>query len=228
MESAARWLKNTLDYEFNDADLLRFSLTHRSVSGGNNERLEFLGDSILNFVIAEAVFNARPDAPEGILSRLRASMVKDRTLAKLASSMGIGEYLILGPGEMKAGGHRRASILADALEALFGSIFLDGGVIEARRVILRVYSDLLDNLPDDAALKDAKTRLQELLQGQQLPVPDYNLVEVTGKQHQQKFQVSCTVSGIDEPTNGQGSTRRIAEQEAATRMLDLMQNVKAS
>lgn len=227
MESAAKWLKKTLDYEFNDEKLLRFALTHRSVSGGNNERLEFLGDSILNFVIAEVVFRERPDAPEGILSRLRASLVKDRTLAKLAGTMGIGDYLILGPGELKAGGHRRASILADALEALFGSILLDGGVDEARRVILRVYAELIEYLPDEAAVKDPKTRLQELLQGKQLPLPDYELVSVSGLPHQQEFEVACRVSGMAESTAGKGSTRRIAEQEAAGRMLQLLQSLKA-
>ncbi len=227
MESAAKWLKKTLDYEFDDATLLRFAFTHRSVSGGNNERLEFLGDSILNFVIAEAVFTARPDAPEGILSRLRASLVKDKTLAKLAGQLGMGEFLILGPGELKAGGHRRASILADALEALFGSILSDGGVDEARRVILLVYAELLEYLPDEVAAKDAKTRLQELLQARQLPLPDYELVIVSGPPHEQVFQVACKVSGIDEPTSGEGSTRRIAEQKAAGRMLDLLHALKA-
>lgn len=223
METAARWLKDNFDYEFANEDLLRIALTHRSVTGGNNERLEFLGDSVLNFVIAESLYKAKPDAPEGILTRLRASLVNDETLATLAREMGIGEHIFLGGGELKSGGHRRESILADALEAIFGGVFLDAGFAEARRIILRAYHELLHSLPDEDSLKDAKTTLQEILQGQQAELPVYSLIEVTGKPHQQEFLVECVVEHLGLRCEGQGSTRRKAEQAAATHMLEAIQ-----
>lgn len=220
METAASWLKTNFDYEFANEDLLRIALTHRSVAGSNNERLEFLGDSVLNFVIAEAVYEERSDAPEGVLTRLRASLVNDETLAEIARDLGIGPYIFLGTGELKSGGHRRESILADALEAIFGGIFLDAGFTEARRVIRLVYGELLQELPHEDALKDAKTRLQEILQGQQASLPVYELLEVTGKPHQQQFRVSCTVELFGLCCEGEGASRRKAEQAAATFMLD--------
>lgn len=226
MDTAASWLKTNFDYEFANEDLLRIALTHRSVTGSNNERLEFLGDSVLNFVIAEAVYEARSDAPEGILTRLRASLVNDQTLADIARDLGIGPYIFLGSGELKTGGHRRESILADALEAIFGGIFLDAGFDEARRVIRLVYGDLLQQFPDEDSLKDAKTRLQEILQSRQANLPVYDLVEVTGKPHQQQFRVACSVEHFGLCCEGEGSSRRKAEQVAASLMLDAINSLQ--
>jgi len=218
LDNAERWLKKTLDYRFSDVSLFRQALTHRSASGSSNERLEFLGDAVLDVVVSEQLYAALPDAPEGDLSRLRASLVRDSSLAELASELGIGELLILGSGERKTGGHRRESILADALEALFGAIYLDNGFDAAAEVILRVFGDRLADLPHADELRDPKTRLQEWLQscGEGLPV--YELVNVTGKAHRQRFEVSCTVAGR-QPTLGEGTSRRGAEQQAARRML---------
>lgn len=219
MEKAERWLYKTLHYEFDDVGLFTQALTHRSAMGGNNERLEFLGDAILDFVISEAVFKARPYATEGDLSKLRASLVKDQTLAKLASELGIGEYLILGSGERKTGGHRRDSILADALEALFGAVFLDGGFAAARRMIKRAFDKRLDELPEAVDLRDPKTRLQEWLQSRAMGLPVYEVVNATGKAHAQRFEVSCTIAETGTVTVGEASSRRKAEQKAAARML---------
>lgn len=213
------WLKNSLDYEFNDVRLLEQSLTHRSAPGDNNERLEFLGDAVLDFVISEFVFRAHPLAPEGDLSRLRASLVKDTSLAGLAAELGLGEFLILGSGERKTGGHRRESILADALEAIFGAIYIDAGFDAARRVVERVFVARLEDLPSVEELRDPKTRLQEWLQARQMGLPDYELVKVSGQAHRQAFEVSCSVAGRQKSTSGSGSTRRNAEQEAAEQML---------
>ena len=219
MEKAETWLDKTLHYRFQDASLLIQALTHRSASGTNNERLEFLGDAVLDFVISEAVFKRRPDADEGDLSKLRASLVKDTSLAKLAADLGIGEHLVLGSGERKTGGHRRESILADALEAIFGAVFLDSGFAAAAEIIERVFAQRLEDLPDAEDLRDAKTQLQEWLQARKLSLPDYKLVSVTGKAHQQRFSVSCTVSELSQTTEGESTTRRKAEQQAARRML---------
>ena len=219
MDKAETWLDKTLHYRFQDASLLIQALTHRSASGTNNERLEFLGDAVLDFVISEAVFKRRPDADEGDLSKLRASLVKDTSLAKLAADLGIGEHLVLGSGERKTGGHRRESILADALEAIFGAVFLDSGFAAAAEIIERVFAQRLEDLPDAEDLRDAKTQLQEWLQARKLSLPDYKLVSVTGKAHQQRFSVSCTVSELSQTTEGESTTRRKAEQQAARRML---------
>ena len=220
MEQAESWLDKTLHYRFHDASLLTQALTHRSANGRNNERLEFLGDAVLDFVISDAVFKRRPDASEGDLSKLRASLVKDTSLAKLAAELGIGEHLILGSGERKTGGHRRESILADALEAIFAAVFLDSGFAAATQIIERVFARRLEELPNAEDLRDAKTRLQEWLQARKLSVPDYELVEATGKAHQQRFVVSCTVSELSQTTEGESTTRRKAEQKAARRMLE--------
>ena len=216
---AETWLKKNLDYQFDDVRLLELALTHRSSAGDNNERLEFLGDAVLDFVISEVVFRAYPLAPEGDLSRLRSSLVKDTTLAEIAVGLGLGEHLILGSGERKTGGHRRESILADALEAVFGAVYLDQGFDIARAVIERAFGNRLRDFPDIEDLRDPKTRLQEWLQARQLGLPDYDLVEVTGKAHRQTFEVSCSVSNRHNPTTGVGSSRRNAEQEAAAKML---------
>ena len=219
VDKAAAWLKQTLDYEFQDADLLTRALTHRSSPGRNNERLEFLGDSVLQLVVSELVFGEKLDAREGRLSRLRSLLVKDTTLCDVATDLGLGEHLILGSGERKTGGHRRASILADALEAIFGAVYLDSGFDAARAVIHAAFGDRLQTLPDEGELRDPKSRLQEYLQGRQLGLPVYTMDKVSGKAHQQFFEVSCR---IDEPavcTNGSGTTRRDAEQDAAAAML---------
>lgn len=219
MDKAEAWLYKTLHYRFSDVDLLRQALTHRSATGSNNERLEYLGDAILDFVISDALFKARPDATEGDLSRLRSSLVKDTTLAEIAAELGMGMHLILGGGERKTGGHRRESILADAVEAIFGAIFLDNGYEAARGVIEHVYATRLEHLPDAEELRDPKTRLQEWLQARQMTLPSYDLQSVTGEEHRQSFEVSCAVSGVTTVTTGSSTTRRKAEQKAASKML---------
>ena len=165
----------------------------------------------------------RPDAPEGVLSRLRSSLVKDATLAELSTDLGFGEHLILGPGEKKSGGHRRASILADALEAIFGAVYLDSGFDEARRIIHNAFAGRLVEIPDSAELRDPKTRLQEFVQSRRISLPDYQVEKTEGKAHKQTFTVRCTIVELDASTTGQGTTRRDAEQESAQHMLALLE-----
>lgn len=220
LDKAASWFREKVGYEFSDRALLAQALTHRSAAGPNNERLEFLGDAILDVVISEVVYRQRPDASEGVMSRIRSSLVKDASLAKLATTLGLGDYLILGPGEKRAGGHHRLSILADALEALFGAVYLDSHFLEARRVIHAVYGNMLVSLPESAARRDPKTRLQELLQARKIDLPAYVVERITGKAHRQTFEVRCTVEAIAATTLGCGSSRRQAEQEAAAFMLE--------
>lgn len=217
--SDRRKLPRALGHEFTDEALLTAALTHRSAGGHNNERLEFLGDAVLGLVVAEALFRAREQAREGELSRLRASLVKRDTLAEVARELHLGDYLHLGVGEQRSGGFRRASILADALEAVFGAIYLDGGFDAARACILRLFDARLSDLPQ-AAQKDAKTRLQELLQGRALALPRYELTATQGQDHAQRFTVSCTVEPLALRTEGEGSSRQQAEQIAALRMLE--------
>ncbi len=226
LDKAERWLFETLDYRFEDGALLRRALTHRSARGRNNERLEFLGDAVLDFVISEALFEARPDAREGDLSRLRSSLVRDATLAAIATELGLGEHLILGGGEQKTGGHRRESILADALEAIFAAAYLDSGIDAARTMIERVYASRLTALPEVADLRDPKTRLQEWLQARQRSLPVYELVGVSGREHRQTFEVSCSVDGESVATLGTSTTRRKAEQKAAAKMLAQLQQAQ--
>ena len=222
MDKAEAWLYKTLQYRFTDVDLFRQALTHRSAAGNNNERLEFLGDAILDFVISDALFKARPDASEGDLSRLRSSLVKDTALAGIATELGMGLHLILGGGERKTGGHRRESILADALEAIFAAVFLDRGYDAARNVIERVYATRLDQLPASGQLRDPKTRLQEWLQARQMSLPSYELQSVTGEEHRQTFEVSCSIGEVATVTTGTATTRRKAEQKAAAKMLEAL------
>ena len=219
MDKTALWLSEKTGYEFRDPALLQQALTHRSAARRNNERLEFLGDAVLDFVVSDIVFEARPDADEGELSRLRASLVRDTTLAQLATELGFGEHLILGSGERKSGGHRRASILADALEAVFGAVYLDAGFEAAAGVIRDVFAARTNELPDAETLKDPKTLLQELLQGDGLALPSYRTERISGKAHRQEFEVSCTIDTPELVTTGRGSSRRDAEQDAASRML---------
>lgn len=215
-------LGRRLDYTFRRPELLDQALTHRSKSATNYERLEFLGDSILGFAISSELYNRYPNLYEGELTRLRASLVNKSTLAALARDLEIGNYLRLGEGELKSGGHDRDSILADALEAIFGAICKDGSVDEALRVIRHLYSGRLDNLDPHSIPKDPKTQLQEYLQKHSLPTPTYIVREVTGEAHNQNFVVECRVTGLDSPVPGQGNSRRHAEQEAAARALELL------
>jgi ribonuclease III len=216
-------LLRRLDYRFNDPSLLDSALTHRSAGGTNNERLEFLGDAILGLVIADALYRRYPEASEGELSRLRASLVRKQTLAELARDLELGEYLHLGPGELKSGGYRRDSILADALEAIFGAVYLDSGFEASVTMIRALYAERFAQLPAEAvAVKDAKTRLQEHLQGRRLELPEYAVVSVSGDAHAQVFEVECRVAGLARSVLGKGSSRRRAEQQAAQHMLELL------
>ncbi|MAX33896.1 MAG: ribonuclease III [Halomonadaceae bacterium] len=202
-------------HEFADPGLLELAMTHRSFGGQNNERLEFLGDSIVNFVIAEALFRRFPEAREGQLSRLRARLVKGQTLAELGREFSAGECLRLGSGEMKSGGHRRDSILADAVEAVIGAIYLDAGMDVAKTRVLSWFATRLEALDLQDTQKDPKTRLQEFLQSRQSPLPRYEVVNVDGEAHAQTFTVECHIEMIGEHTVGVGSSRRHAEQQAA-------------
>lgn len=215
-------LSQRLGLRFADRTLVEEAVTHRSAGSRNNERLEFLGDGILNFVIAAALFQRYPQASEGELSRLRSSLVNKEKLAELAAQLELGSYLKLGSGELKSGGYRRASILADALEAVFGAAYLDGGFDVAEQLILRLYTVELDGLPDVAELKDPKTQLQELLQSRRLALPEYSVIEVHGEAHAQTFKVACKVPGIDQPSVGVGDSRRRAEQDAARHALQIL------
>ena len=208
-------LSQRLGHSFERRDLLELALTHRSHGSRNNERLEFLGDSILGFTIGAALFEQFPQGREGQLSRLRAQLVSGETLAELAREMELGDCLRLGEGEMKSGGFRRASILADATEALIGAIYLDAGLETARARILDWFGPRLQDLSLEIA-KDPKTRLQEWLQARQCPLPEYNVVDIAGAEHAQHFVVECRVSGLKEPVRGEASSRRGAEKAAAT------------
>jgi len=215
----AQTIAQELGHSFSDPSLLRTALTHRSFGTPNNERLEFLGDGILDCVIAAVLYRRFPELPEGDLSRLRANLVRQEALHGLALKLDIGNSLRLGEGELKSGGASRPSILADALEALFGAIYLDAGFDAASAVIARLYAPLLEGLKPGQFQKDAKTRLQEVLQGRKKPLPRYLLLETSGAAHEQSFVVACE---IDQPalrTTGAGSSRRIAEQNAAEQAL---------
>ena len=215
-------LSQRIDYTFSDNSLIELALTHRSCGGKNNERLEFLGDSIVNLVIAEALFLKFPEAKEGKLSRLRARMVKGVTLAELARDFGLGDFLHLGSGEMKSGGHRRESILADTVEAIIGAIYLDSDMNTVKSKILQWYDSRLKALSLDDPLKDPKTQLQEYLQGKQAPLPKYDVLNIEGSAHEQLFKVSCVVEDLENTIVGQGGSRRIAEQEAAAQALKFL------
>ncbi len=209
-----------IDYRFDDVGLLEQALTHRSCGPRHYERLEFLGDSLLNLVIAEQLFHARPHATEGDLSRLRSRLVRDITLARLASELHLGDHLRLGVGELKSGGFLRESILADVVEALIGAIHLDGGFREARRVICELFADRLADLPDADSLKDPKTRLQELLQGRGHGLPEYRVMTESGADHAKRFEVECRAGSLADPVRAEAGSRRKAEQAAARLMHD--------
>lgn len=206
-------------YRFQDPGLLNQALTHKSHGPAHYERLEFLGDSILNLVVSTRLFEVYPDAPEGDLSRMRARIVRGRTLSEIAQRIDLGRHLNLGPGEMRSGGFRRSSILADALEAVLGAIYLDGGYEPCRSVILELTDPLIENLPSADDLKDSKTRLQEWLQGRGRPLPIYALVREEGADHAKQFHVECRLQDRDGAVRGTGASRRKAEQAAAAILL---------
>lgn len=214
-------LCRVLAYPFKQQDLLITALTHCSAGTPNNERLEFLGDALLSCIIAQTLFKRFPNAREGELTRLRASLVKRDTLAQLAQQIELGTYLRLGGGELKSGGERRASILSDALEAVIGAVYLDGGMKACQSMVLQLWQERLDNLSLDK-IKDPKTRLQEYLQAQQQPLPSYRVLTVGGVPHAQHFKVECIVPGLAEPTYGNGESRRRAEQNAAAKALSCL------
>ncbi len=216
-------LQQALGYTFSRADLLVQALTHRSYGSINNERLEFLGDSVLNCSVARMLYEAFPSLPEGALSRLRANLVCQDTLAEIATGLKLGESLRLGEGELKSGGFRRPSILADALESLFGAVLLDAGFDEAQRVVRGLFDPLVAKIDPKASGKDAKTLLQEILQAQRLPLPDYRLIDTQGEAHDQSFIVDCVLARPPLSTRGVGKSRRAAEQEAARQACDALQ-----
>jgi len=213
-------LQRSLGHTFSDPDLLSLALTHRSAGGRNNERLEFLGDSIVNHIIAEALYQQFPDAREGDMSRMRAALVRGDTLAEVARELELGHHLVLGAGERKSGGKRRGSILADALEAVAGAILLDSDVETCRGCVLAWFEERLAQLDLAGAIKDAKTRLQEYLQGRGLPLPEYELLHVSGEDHAQQFHVACRLHRPVRLVEGHGSSRRKAEQAAAKSALE--------
>jgi len=215
-------LAKRIDYAFNNIDYLHTALTHRSAKSDNNERMEFLGDAILSYLISIELYRRFPQAKEGELSRLRASLVKGETLARIANEITLGDFLVMGSGELKSGGYRRNSTLADAFEALIGAVYLDGGLEAASRFIKRFFAHRLDQCDPNKAQKDPKTRLQEHLQAQSLPLPEYEVVETTGKAHNQTFKVACRIESLQESVYGDGSSRRKAEQMAAEAALELL------
>ena len=208
-------LQQALGYTFTRGELLTQALTHRSYGALNNERLEFLGDSVLNCSVARALYDAFPDLPEGSLSRLRANLVRQETLAEIAAGLRLGDSLRLGEGELKSGGFRRPSILADALESLFGAVFLDAGFDAAQRVVRGLFDPLVAKIDPRASGKDPKTQLQEILQSRRLPLPEYRLLDTRGEAHDQSFIVECVLTRPALNTRGVGKSRRAAEQEAA-------------
>ena len=214
-----------IDYRFADQQLLEEALTHRSWGANNYERLEFLGDSVLNLVVSSRLFELKPDASEGDLSRMRARLVRGESLTDIAAGIGLGKHLNLGEGEMKSGGFHRASILADAFEALLGAIFLDSDYAICRTVILDLFDPLIEKLPGIEELKDAKSRLQEWLQGRGRPLPEYTLLREEGANHVKKFHVQCRIADDGSMMEASGSSLRRAEQAAAAKMLELLQEV---
>jgi len=208
-------LSKRLGYVFAQPALLQRALTHRSYAPDHNERLEFLGDSVLGCVIAKHLYNSYPQLSEGELSRLRSNLVREETLATLAQQLDLGSQLRLGEGELKSGGFRRPSILADVLEALFGAVFLDGGFADAERVMLNLYIPYLEKVDVQTLGKDAKTLLQEYLQGKRIPLPSYSVIATEGEAHAQSFQVECVIPTLKISARGTGTSRRNAEQQAA-------------
>ena len=221
MQSTMKFCK-VIGYNFNDITFLELALTHRSAATENNERLEFLGDSVLGLVISTQLYSQLATSDEGILSRLRASLVKGETLSELAKDIGLGDYIQLGSGELKSGGFRRASILADAFEAVIGAIYLDGGIEAATSFILSQFDKRLADIDPNEVNKDPKTRLQEYLQARNQPLPIYTVVLIEGKSHDQTFTVNGEVDVIKQVIQGKGKSRRFAEQQVAQKILDIL------
>jgi len=215
-------LEKSLGYQFQQHDFLKQALTHRSFGASNNERLEFLGDAILTFVIADALFEQFPTANEGQLSRLRALMVRGKTLAEIAREKSLGDFLIMGSGELKSGGFARDSILSDALEAIMGAIYLDSNLETVRMTMLEWFDERLNSLSLENTHKDSKTLLQEFMQARKAALPDYKVVQITGKAPDEIFVVECRSDLLEGVARGEGGNRRIAEQMAATRALKMM------
>ena len=219
-------LQRKLGHQFNDLSLLTQALTHRSAKGKHNERLEFLGDSILSFIIAELLYDKFPKANEGELTRMRSNLVRGVTLSGIARDFDLGQYLILGPGELKSGGHRRDSILEDVVEALIGAIYLDDGLEPAKRAILSWLDKEIQQVNPQSQHKDPKTRLQEYLQGRKHALPNYEVISTTGQSHNQEFTVQCLVEELDLEVVSKGTSRRKAEQAAALKILELISDAK--
>lgn len=217
-------LLKSLDYTFSATSLLEQALTHRSAAKKHNERLEFLGDAVLGMVIAEILYSKFPKLPEGKLTRMRSSLVKGTTLALIAQELELGPLIKLGPGELKSGGRRRDSILADAVESIIGATYLDGGFQAAAKLIKHLFDKRLETLDPNQQIKDCKTQLQEYLQAKQISLPDYQVEDIQGKDHAQTFCVSCDIKELNLKTLGQGRSRRIAEQEAAKQILEKIKN----
>ena len=215
MNNPTRHIAKYFGYQFTDTELLQLALTHRSAARLHNERLEFLGDAVLGMVTADWLYENFAKEPEGKLTRMRSSLVKGDTLASIAQESNLGELIALGPGEMKSGGQRRASILADVVEAILGAIYLEAGLEETRRVILKLLKSRLAALDPNAHIKDFKTRLQEYLQSRKLPLPNYDVVSIKGKDHAQTFTVSCQIEALSINIQASGPSRRRAEQQAA-------------
>ena len=215
-------LSRIIHYTFQDASLMMMALTHRSFNAQHNERLEFLGDSILSFLIAQELYQRFPKIDEGDLSRLRAQLVKESSLSSIATSMGLGDFIQLGEGELKSAGWRRPSILADTLEAIIGAIYLDAGIEPAHQFVLRFFEKQLNEIDPKLIQKDAKTLLQELLQSQKSDLPIYTVVSIEGEAHSQSFAIECIIKKSNIKTQGIGQSRRIAEQEAASKAYQLM------
>lgn len=226
MSDTLHALQQALRYRFANPALLEQALTHRSASGAHYERLEYLGDGLLNFVIGEAAFTYWHKAAEGDLSRLRASLVCEDSLARIAKRLNLSDYLRMGTGELKSGGFRRESILADALEAIIGAIYLDGGFTPAREAVLLFFADSLAALPDPETLKDSKTRLQEHLQGESRPLPEYRVLAEHGPPHRRIFQVACRLTDTGAETESGGTSRKQAEQDAARLMVEYIKAAK--
>ncbi len=230
MTTRTVWAETKLHYRFSDPDLLERALTHRSASKLNNERLEFLGDAFLNFVIAKRLYEIRPGHSEGDLSRARASLVRQSTLAEMARALGLDEHIVLGRGELRSGAAQRSAILADGFEALVGAVLLDGGHEPAAELIHTLFADRFAGLPEPGELKDSKTKLQEWLQGRGLKLPVYSVDSIHGREHERVYTVICKVVDRSQPeglalrTSGEGRSRRLAEQRAAASMLAELTN----
>lgn len=215
-------LYKVLGYRFRDAALLDQAMTHRSAGSSHYERMEFLGDSLLNFLVAQVLYERLPEADEGDLTRMRAALVREESLGAVAADLGIGDFVQLGGSALKSGVYRRRSVLADTVEALIGAVLLDSGIEAARECVQRWWGQRLIELPEADSLKDPKTRLQEWLQGRSRPRPEYEVLETSGPAHRQQFRVGCRLADGDERVEGSGASRRGAEQNAARAMLEVL------